>query len=178
MKLYAMEDIIETLISVPDIKGAPYIELEEKLLELKPAMIIPECGGCMGASYNPRDCEECERRNSMSMEFYDRTDIVEVEKDAFERGYMAGFKEKRAKILMGRDMISRKEAIEIIDELLQGHRPYKVDTTTLMMVRGAIKVLPARMPIFETFCGLDIKDAAEIIEKYKRKARKSTNDED
>lgn len=59
MKLYTMEDIIETLISVPDIKGAPYIELEEKLLELKPAMIIPECGGCMGPSYNPRDCEKC-----------------------------------------------------------------------------------------------------------------------
>ncbi len=59
MKLYTMEDIIETLISVPDIKGAPYIELEEKLMTLKPAMIIPECGGCMGPSYNPRDCEEC-----------------------------------------------------------------------------------------------------------------------
>lgn len=66
MKLYAMEDIIETLISVPDIKGAPYIELEEKLLELKPAMIIPECGGCMGPSYNPRDCEECKNGWSRS----------------------------------------------------------------------------------------------------------------
>lgn len=57
MKLYLMEDIIETIISVPDIKGAPYVELEEKLAELKPAIVIPECSGCMGAAFF--DCPSC-----------------------------------------------------------------------------------------------------------------------
>lgn len=172
MKLYTMEDIIETLISVPDIKGAPYIELEEKLLELKPAMIIPECGGCMGPSYNPRDCEECDRREKMPINFYDICDIAEVERDAFERGYKAASEEK----IMGRDLISRKEAIKAIEEiadLILTATNLPRQQKDIKYIKGAcirsIDELPTRIPAFKTFCGLDIEEAAEIIERNRNK---------
>lgn len=171
MKLYKMEDIIETLISVPDIKGAPYIELEEKLLDLKPAMIIPECGGCMGASYNPRDCEECNRRNNKSMDFFDRTDIAEVERDAFERGYKAANKEK----IMGRDLISREEATAAIKEAvepLMEATSLRTQQADICFIRNiccaAVDNIQARIPTFETFCGVDIRKAAFIVDKYKK----------
>ena len=59
MKLYREDDIMDALNSVPDIKGQAYVELEEKLQELEPAAVIRECYGCMGASYNPKDCAGC-----------------------------------------------------------------------------------------------------------------------
>lgn len=61
MKLYKEEDIMDAINSVPDIKGIAYIELEEALQNLKPAAVIRDCNGCMGPSYNPRGCEECEK---------------------------------------------------------------------------------------------------------------------
>lgn len=64
MKVYKMEDVMDALNSVPDIKGHAYVELEEKLQNLTPAAEINDCRGCMGASYDPRDCEEC--NNGMS----------------------------------------------------------------------------------------------------------------
>ena len=59
MKLYKMEDIMDALDSTEEIRGYAYTALQDKLNELEPAAVIRECDGCMGASYNYKDCEEC-----------------------------------------------------------------------------------------------------------------------
>ena len=61
MKLYKLDDIIDALNSTPDIKGNGYTEFHDKLMALEPAATIRDCHGCMGPSYNPRDCENCEK---------------------------------------------------------------------------------------------------------------------
>ena len=59
MKLYDMDDIMEALNSTPDIKGIGYQEFHDKLMALRPAAVIRDCDGCMGASFG--DCETCEK---------------------------------------------------------------------------------------------------------------------
>lgn len=61
MNLYKLDDIMDALNSTPDIKGIAYKEFHDKLMALKPAAVIRDCNGCMGPSYNPRDCESCEK---------------------------------------------------------------------------------------------------------------------
>lgn len=58
MKLYTMGQIEEALNSVPDIRGAAYAELCEKLEKIKPRMVVRDCRGCMGAAFG--DCDDCE----------------------------------------------------------------------------------------------------------------------
>ncbi len=61
MKLKDVDAILEIIDDITEIRGTTYIELVERIEKLPTRAVIHDCNGCMGAAYNPRDCETCEK---------------------------------------------------------------------------------------------------------------------
>ena len=69
-------------------------------------------------------------------------------------------KEQKSKL----DCISRTDAIAYIDRILNSGLG---KNKSLDYIRKYISALPPVMPDYETFCGVPIKEAIEVLEKYK-----------
>ena len=61
MKLIDVDEVLEIIDDITEIRGTTYIELTERIEKLEAKAVIHDCNGCMGAAYNPRDCETCEK---------------------------------------------------------------------------------------------------------------------
>lgn len=61
MKLIDVDEVLEIIDDITKIRGTTYIELTERIEKLEAKAVIHDCNGCMGAAYNPRDCETCEK---------------------------------------------------------------------------------------------------------------------
>lgn len=61
MKLKDVDAILEIIDDITEIRGTTYIELVKRIEKLPTRAVIHDCHGCMGAAYNPRDCETCEK---------------------------------------------------------------------------------------------------------------------
>ena len=61
MKLKDVDAILEIIDDITEIRGTTYIELVERIEKLPTRAVIHDCHECMGAAYNPRDCETCEK---------------------------------------------------------------------------------------------------------------------
>ena len=61
MKLKDVDAVLEIIDDITEIRGTTYIELVERIEKLPTRAVIHDCNGCMGAAYNPRDCETCEK---------------------------------------------------------------------------------------------------------------------
>ena len=61
MKLKDVDAILEIIDDITEIRGTTYIELVKRIEKLPTRAVIHDCNGCMGAAYNPRDCETCEK---------------------------------------------------------------------------------------------------------------------
>lgn len=58
MMLYSYEQIHKTVVD-SSISASDMREVLDAIKELKPAVVIRECDGCMGAAFG--DCADCER---------------------------------------------------------------------------------------------------------------------
>lgn len=59
MELISKEDAVQALIDCGEITGAAFKAADEAIYARKPRMVIRDCDGCFGASFN--DCADCEQ---------------------------------------------------------------------------------------------------------------------
>lgn len=57
--LVSKESVIQAIDAVTEIRGTAYVELAKRVEDLPYRVVVRNCYGCMGAAYNPRDCESC-----------------------------------------------------------------------------------------------------------------------